>query len=70
MKQGCSVFVGNIDFDVDEQKVIEELSAVGKVVSFRMMYDKNTGKSKGIWILRIRVSADCRNSNENSEDKL
>lgn len=47
MKQGCSVFVGNIDFDVDEQKVIEELSAVGKVVSFRMMYDKNTGKSKG-----------------------
>lgn len=47
MKQGCSVFVGNIDFDVDEQKVIEELSSVGKVVSFRMMYDKNTGKSKG-----------------------
>jgi len=47
MKQGCSVFVGNIDFDISEQKVIEELSAVGKVVSFRMMYDKNTGKSKG-----------------------
>lgn len=47
MKQGCSVFVGNIAFDIDEQKVIEELSAVGKVVSFRMMYDKNTGKSKG-----------------------
>lgn len=47
MKQGCSVFVGNIDFDIDEQKVIEELSSVGKVVSFRMMYDKSTGKSKG-----------------------
>lgn len=41
------MFVGNIDFDVDEQKVIEELSAVGKVVHFKMMYDKNTGKSKG-----------------------
>lgn len=47
MKQGCSVFVGNIDFDIPEQKVIEELSTVGKVVSFRMMYDKTTGKSKG-----------------------
>lgn len=47
MRQGCSVFVGNIDFEIDEQKVVEELSAVGKVVSFRMMYDKNTGKSKG-----------------------
>lgn len=47
MKQGCSVFVGNIDFDIPEQKIIEELSAVGKVVSFRLMYDKNTGRSKG-----------------------
>ena len=46
MKQGCSVFVGNI-FDILVQKVIEELSAVGKVVSFRLMYDKNTGESKG-----------------------
>lgn len=47
MKQGCSVFVGNIDFDVPEQKIVEELSAVGKVVSFRLMYDKATGRSKG-----------------------
>lgn len=47
MKPGCSVFVGNIAFDVDEQKVIEELSAVGKVVSFKLMYDKSTGKHKG-----------------------
>jgi cleavage stimulation factor subunit 2 len=47
MKQGCSVFVGNIDFDVPEQRVVEELSTIGKVVSFRMMYDKATGKSKG-----------------------
>lgn len=47
MRQGCSVFVGNIDFDIDEQKIIEELSAVGKVVNFRLMYDKTTGRSKG-----------------------
>ena len=47
MRQGCSVFVGNIDFDVPEQSVVEELSAVGKVVSFRLMYDKATGRSKG-----------------------
>lgn len=47
MAKGCTVFVGNIDFDVTEEKIIEELSAVGKVVSFRMMYDRNTGRSKG-----------------------
>lgn len=47
MKHGCSVFVGNIDFDIEEQQVVQELSAVGRVVSFRMVYDKVTGKSKG-----------------------
>lgn len=34
-------------FDIDEQTVIEELSAVGKVVSFKLMIDKVTGKHKG-----------------------
>lgn len=47
MKNGCSVFVGNIDFDVPEKKVIEELGAVGKVVNFKLVFDKNTNKSKG-----------------------
>lgn len=47
MARGCTVFVGNIDFEIPEEKIIEELSAVGKVVSFRMMYDRATGRSKG-----------------------
>lgn len=45
--QGCSVFVGNIDFDVPEEKILEELKTVGKVVSFKMVYDRQTGRSKG-----------------------
>ncbi|KAI5181205.1 cleavage stimulation factor subunit 2 [Nematocida sp. AWRm80] len=45
--RGCTVFVGNIDFDVPEDKLIEELSAVGRVVGFRMVVDRTTGKSKG-----------------------
>jgi cleavage stimulation factor subunit 2 len=47
MKNGCSVFVGNIDFEVSEKDLINELGAVGKVVSFKLMIDKNTNKSKG-----------------------
>lgn len=47
MKNGCSIFVGNIDFEVPEERIVEELGAVGKVVSFRMVYDKTTGKSRG-----------------------
>ncbi|WUR02523.1 RRM domain-containing protein [Vairimorpha necatrix] len=47
MKPGCSVFVGNIDFEVPVDKLIDELGAVGKVVDFKLMVDKNTNKSKG-----------------------
>jgi cleavage stimulation factor subunit 2 len=47
MKSGCSIFVGNIDFEVPEEKIKEELGAVGRVVNFRMVYDKATGKSRG-----------------------
>ncbi|KAM0677997.1 hypothetical protein BDAP_001477 [Binucleata daphniae] len=47
MAKGSTVFVGNIDFEVTESKVIEELSKIGKVVSFRMIIDKQTGKHKG-----------------------
>jgi cleavage stimulation factor subunit 2 len=47
MKNGCSIFVGNIDFEIPEERIIEELGSVGKVVSFRMVYDKATGKSRG-----------------------
>ncbi|KAM0675306.1 Cleavage stimulation factor subunit 2 [Gurleya vavrai] len=47
MAKGCTIYVGNIDFDIPEQKIIEELSKIGKVVFFRMMIDKQTGKSKG-----------------------
>ncbi|KAI5185152.1 cleavage stimulation factor subunit 2 [Nematocida homosporus] len=45
--RGCTVFVGNVDFDIPEEKIVEELSAVGRVVAFRMVTDRTTGKSKG-----------------------
>ncbi|KAF7684577.1 Cleavage stimulation factor subunit 2 [Astathelohania contejeani] len=47
MAKSSTVFVGNIDFDIPEEKIIEELSTIGKVVSFKMVYDRATGKSKG-----------------------
>lgn len=47
MARGSTVYVGNIDFDIPEQRVIEELSKIGRIVNFRMMIDKQTGKPKG-----------------------
>lgn len=47
MVKGSTVYVGNIDFDIPEQRVIDELSKIGRVLNFRMMIDKQTGKFKG-----------------------
>lgn len=45
--RSCSVFVGNIPYDVHEDQLREIFQAVGPVVSFRLMYDKNTKQPKG-----------------------
>jgi cleavage stimulation factor subunit 2 len=45
--RSCSVFVGNIPYEVTEAELKQVFSAVGEVVSFRLMYDKNTKQPKG-----------------------
>ncbi|EPR79050.1 Cleavage stimulation factor [Spraguea lophii 42_110] len=47
MNKSCTIFVGNIEYDIPESKIIDELSVVGKVVSFKLVIDRVTGKSKG-----------------------
>ena len=42
-----SVFVGNIPYDATEEKLRDIFSAVGPVLSFRIVYDRETGKPKG-----------------------
>ena len=42
-----TIFVGNIPYDYDEASLIETLSMVGPVSSFRIVNDEVTGKPKG-----------------------
>ncbi|KAF2436197.1 hypothetical protein EJ08DRAFT_603270 [Tothia fuscella] len=41
------VFIGNIPYGVSEEVIVETLGRVGQVQSFRLVYDKETGKPKG-----------------------
>ncbi|SCZ93216.1 BZ3500_MvSof-1268-A1-R1_Chr6-2g08535 [Microbotryum saponariae] len=41
------VFVGNLPFDYTEEQLIETFSSVGPVVSFRLVFDRDSGKPKG-----------------------
>ncbi|KXJ24390.1 cleavage stimulation factor subunit 2 [Exaiptasia diaphana] len=42
-----SVFVGNIPYEASEEQLKEIFSEVGPVVSFRLVFDRETGKPKG-----------------------
>lgn len=44
---GTTVFVGNISYETTEEQLRDVFSQVGNVVSFRLMYDHETGRAKG-----------------------
>lgn len=46
--------VGNIPYDATEEKLKDIFSAVGPVVSFRLVYDRETGKPKGYGFCEYR----------------
>ncbi|KAK4514308.1 uncharacterized protein ATC70_001900 [Mucor velutinosus] len=41
------VFVGNIPFELSEEQLIEVFKEVGPVASFRLLFDRETGRPKG-----------------------
>ncbi|KAF4520389.1 hypothetical protein B566_EDAN016675, partial [Ephemera danica] len=42
-----SVFVGNIPYEATEEKLKDIFSEAGPVLSFKLVYDRETGKPKG-----------------------
>ncbi|RHZ69545.1 hypothetical protein Glove_283g86 [Diversispora epigaea] len=43
----CTVFVGNLSYDIDEDRLAQELDEAGEIADVRIIYDKDTGRSKG-----------------------
>lgn len=41
------MFVGNIPYDMTEEQLVDIFKEVGPVVSFRLMFDRETGKARG-----------------------
>mmetsp|Transcript_29973 Transcript_29973/g.71962 ORF Transcript_29973/g.71962 Transcript_29973/m.71962 type:complete len:339 (-) Transcript_29973:27-1043(-) len=50
----CSVFVGNIPYDADEDQLRDIFSRVGPVVEFRLVYDKDNQVQKGFGFCEYR----------------
>lgn len=62
------VFIGNIPYGVSEEMIMEIFSSCGKVVNFRLVYDKETGQPKGFGFLEYSdtdsAQSAIRNLNE------
>jgi len=41
------VFVGSIPYEMTEEQLIEIFRDVGPVLNFRLMFDRDTGRSRG-----------------------
>ncbi|KAH0557089.1 hypothetical protein GP486_005123 [Trichoglossum hirsutum] len=46
-KAGRIVFVGNIPYGLTEEQITDIFSSVGRVLNFRLVYDRDTGRPKG-----------------------
>ncbi|KAK0656695.1 hypothetical protein B0T16DRAFT_43193 [Cercophora newfieldiana] len=46
-QQSRVVFVGNIPYGLTEEQITDIFSAAGRVINFRLVYDRETGRPKG-----------------------
>jgi cleavage stimulation factor subunit 2 len=44
---GRVIFIGNISFDLSEQQIMDVFKDIGPIHSFKLMFDRETGKPRG-----------------------
>ncbi|KAF8848311.1 hypothetical protein BDZ45DRAFT_709314 [Acephala macrosclerotiorum] len=63
-----SVFVGNIPYGLTEEQIIRIFSSAGKVLNFRLVYDRETGKPKGFGFVEFPDSDSAASAVRNLND--
>ncbi|KAF2147030.1 uncharacterized protein K452DRAFT_261182 [Aplosporella prunicola CBS 121167] len=67
-KGGRVVFIGNIPYGVSEELITETLSRVGNVLTFRLVYDKDTGRPKGFGFAEFSDAEEAGSAVRNLND--
>merc|ERR1712137_1078134 len=57
-----SVFVGNIPYGVTEEQLKDIFGEAGSVVSFRIVHDRETGRSKGFGFCEYQDPSSAQNA--------
>ncbi|KAJ1661480.1 RNA recognition motif-containing protein, partial [Coemansia sp. RSA 25] len=67
LEAGCTLFIRNLSFDSDEDGLFEHFKAFGKLRYARILYDSQTGKSRGTAFVCFWKPADAAKCLEDAE---
>lgn len=57
-----SIYVGNLSWSVDEARLEQVFSEYGKVVSSRVMYDRESGRSRGFGFVAMETKEEMNDA--------
>lgn len=56
------LFVGNLPFSISEDSLLEEFSAIGQVLSARIITDRETGRPRGFGFVEMANQEEGNNA--------
>ena len=59
---GYRIYVGNLPWDVDNGRLEEIFSEHGKVVSARVVFDRETGRSRGFGFVTMSTESELNDA--------
>lgn len=65
----AKIFVGNLPFSVDNRKLEEEFAKYGKVVSAKVIMDRNSGRSRGYGFVEFADEQSAQNAVEKANEQ-
>ncbi|XP_047308723.1 glycine-rich RNA-binding protein 4, mitochondrial-like [Impatiens glandulifera] len=64
-----TLFVGGLSWSVDEKSMKDAFSSFGEVTEVRIMYDKETGRSRGFGFVKFSKGGDARSAKDAMDGK-
>ena len=62
------LFIGGLNYSTTESKLYEELSKYGKVLTLRIIVDRETGKSKGFGFVTFESEDQAKSAIESLDN--
>jgi len=69
-KMSAKIFVGNLPFSVDSDRLEEEFNKYGRVVGAKVVMDRNSGRSRGYGFVEFDDEQSAQDAVDKANDQL